>query len=180
MAKIRAVLVLTLLSILLPGCGIDTCRNGAPLILDGQVEDGEGLPVRGVKIFGYIDPADMPIPLVGSGVDGRLRVSLQEPACSTRTDSSGCYSLSVGCDVRAITVIPVREECVFSPASRLWRPDEPLDGYDFTVYCGEGHLVDGHVWKREGPGQPYPGVTMCIVSGDSSRKDQTVTDDDGY
>jgi protocatechuate 3,4-dioxygenase beta subunit len=180
MDKKRIVLVLIVSSAVIPGCGVDTCRNERPSVLDGRVEDGEGEPVWGIKIFGYIDPADMPMPLVSPDVAGVVRASEQEPACSTRTDSSGYYSLSFGCGVRAIGLIPVRQECVFSPASRIWRQDDTLGGYDFTVYCGEGHLVDGHVWGREGPGQPYSGVTMCIENSDSSRKDYIVTDEDGY
>lgn len=180
MRKVWIVLLLSLLVAAIPRCGVETCRNERPSVLDGCVEDGEGRPVAGVRIFGYVDPADMPMPLLGSNVDKSLHVTEQEPACSTRTDSSGCYSLPVGCGVRAIGVTPVREECVFAPASRLWRQGNTLKGYDFTLYCGEGRLVDGHIWGREGPDRPYPGVQVCIVSNDSSRRDYTVSDEDGY
>ena len=165
MDKLRIVLVFLTLSAVLPGCGVDPCRNESSLSLDGYVEDSDGRPMPGVKIYGHFNPKEGIRP---------------QPACSTRTDAAGHYRMSFGCHVEEFVVIPTRPGCVFSPGSRFWRPAHPLEGYDFRIYCGEGYLVDGHVWMLEGPGHPASGITVRIQSSSASRWDETLTDEDGY
>lgn len=165
MEKLRIILALLTLSVVIPGCGVDPCRNESPMSIDGCVQDDAGNAIPGVKIYGYADPPEGIRP---------------EPACSTWTDTAGVYSIPFICNVKEFVVIPSREGCVFAPGSRLWRTDAPHESYDFTVYCGGGYLVDGHVWGREGPGQPFPGVELFIESSDGSRRDCTVTDENGH
>jgi protocatechuate 3,4-dioxygenase beta subunit len=157
--------VLLILSVVICGCGVDTCREEPALSLVGRVQDGDDNPVAGVKVYGYAD--------VPEGVR-------PEPSCSTLTDCAGRYSLTFDCNVRELIVVPSREGCVFSPRNRLWRPESQLDGYDFRIYCGESYLVDGHVWGYDGAGQPLPGVCMSIRSSDGSHLDHTATDESGY
>jgi hypothetical protein len=162
---IKRVVVLLLFAAVFPGCSVDSCRNELCYTLDGNVRDYDGSPIRGITVYGY---ADIP-----EGV-------LPEPACSTRTDASGDYRLSFGCDVKEFVVIPVSEGCAFSPPNRFWHPEDPLDGYDFTVYCGEGYMVDGHVWGLGGPGEPLPGVIMYVKTAGDITAHYTETDENGY
>ena len=161
----RIILVLLLLPSLLPGCGVDTCRNESCLSIEGCVRYRDGNAIEGVKIYGYADPPEGPMPV---------------PACSTRTEGGGAYSLPFPSEVRELIVVPSREGCVFSPSSRFWRPDDDRQDFDFSVYCGEAYLVDGHVWGRGGPGHPYPGVLMYMETSVVKSGEYTATDEAGY
>ena len=116
----------------------------------GCVRDPYGTPVEGVTIeFSYRWPlgggGDVPDPPAGT------------TQLSVETDADGRYRIpTISCQY--VNVSPSEPGCFAVPHSRSYGPKNDIDGEDYTLFCGEGYTISGHLRNEYGEPMPDRGV----------------------